>query len=134
MATGDGQLLVLLLPFVQPATLWLQHWQQVDKQLFVVVAHLRPFLLIFILFFCSPFSFVLKSRIFAAALHLHFLFATTTKRQTTGFLHIAGVCECACARECMLAHACALQLLRKIMYISCVLAIHVISNRAFGGR
>jgi len=34
----------LLLLFVQPATLWLQHWQQVDKQLFVVVApSSRPF-------------------------------------------------------------------------------------------
>lgn len=95
----------LLLLLVQPATLWLQHWQQVDKQL-LSLSHLF-FSALFSAYLFSPFPrFVLLRAGFLLLLHLHFSFAATTTKATTkqlvfcmnvGLFVCASACVCVCS-------------------------------------
>jgi len=98
----------LLLLLVQPATLWLQHWQQVDKQL-LSLSHLF-FSALFSAYLFSPFPrFVLLRAGFLLLLHLHFSFAATTTKATTKqlvFCMNVGLFVCASACVCV-QHACA---------------------------
>jgi len=110
----------LLLLLVQPATLWLQHWQQVDKQL-LSLSHLF-FSALFSAYLFSPFPrFVLLRAGFLLLLHLHFSFAATTTKATTKqlvFCMNVGLFVCASACVCV-QHACAWGAALENMYISC---------------